>query len=202
MTNEEFYTNILGLSDQRLIQELAEETNKVYFKAGQIIFSGGEICNDIFFLEEGLIRGVILDIQGRDITDCLIFRCGETLLASFDKLEKDIPATYSVEVLEDSSFFRIPMEKVIELKEKYAEVIQLYNQMLIESLEEHREIKLALYQFTAVDRYLWFLRKYPSLINRIPYKQIASYLGMTPVTLSRIRRNLRDSQGECDIKPT
>ena len=202
MTNEEFYTNILGLSDQRLIQELAEETNKVYFKAGQIIFSVGEICNDIFFLEEGLIRGVILDIQGRDITDCLIFRCGETLLASFDKLEKDIPATYSVEVLEDSSFFRIPMEKVIELKEKYAEVIQLYNQMLIESLEEHREIKLALYQFTAVDRYLWFLRKYPSLINRIPYKQIASYLGMTPVTLSRIRRNLRDSQGECDIKPT
>ena len=202
MTNEEFYTNILGLSDQRLIQELAVETNKVYFKAGQIIFSVGEICNDIFFLEEGLIRGVILDIQGRDITDCLIFRCGETLLASFDKLEKDIPATYSVEVLEDSSFFRIPMEKVIELKEKYAEVIQLYNQMLIESLEEHREIKLALYQFTAVDRYLWFLRKYPSLINRIPYKQIASYLGMTPVTLSRIRRNLRDSQGGCDIKST
>lgn len=192
MTSEEFYRDILGLKNEELLREMSSATYKVSFKAGQIMFVVGEICNYVDFLEEGLIRGVILDVKGKDITDCFAFRYGETILASFDRLEMNVPSSYTVEVLEDSTFFRIPMETVIELKEKYFELTLLYNRMLLKSLEEHRATKLALHQLPAVDRYLWFLKEYPDLINRVQHKQIASFLSMTPVTLSRIRKNLRN----------
>lgn len=185
------YKDILGLENETLVQELATVTQRKCFKEGELLFHTGEISNYIYFLEHGVVRGVLLDVDGKDITDCLVFRCGEAVMASFDRLELDIPSSYSVEVLEDSCFFCVPMEKIVELKQKYFDVAVLHNQLLIAALEEHRETKLALYQFSAVERYQWFLKKYPDLINRIHNKQIASFLGMTPVTLSRLRRNLR-----------
>lgn len=194
MTIAEFYNNILAIKEEALAQQLMAATQEEFFKAGDLIFHAGDISNYIYFLEYGVIRGYMLDANGNDITDCFAYRCGEACMASFDRLELDIPSPYTLEVLEDSKFFRIPMETVIALQQKYIEVTLLYNQQLIASLEEHWGAKLALSQLSATERYQWFLQKYPDLIHRIRDKHIASFLRMTPVTLSRLRRTLREEQ--------
>ena len=56
----------------------------------------------------------------------------------------------------------------------------------------HWEIKTITTQHTAIERYQWFLKAYPGLIDHVSNKHIASFLGMTPVTLSRLRRAIRE----------
>lgn len=59
-------------------------------------------------------------------------------------------------------------------------------------MKSHWELKRVLNSCTAVQRYQWFLEEYPGLIDRVSNKYIASFLGMTPVTLSWLRRTLRE----------
>ena len=66
---------------------------------------------------------------------------------------------------------------------------------LLESLSHHVEVKKMLYQYTAAQKYAWFLEKYPGLDEVIGDKYIASFLGVTPVTLSRSRKALGGTKG-------
>lgn len=194
MTSAEFYHNILAIETEALAQQLAAATQEEFFKTGDLLLRAGDISNYIYFLEHGVIRGYLLNANGNDVTDCFVYRCGEACMASFDRLEMDIPSLCTLEVLEDSKCFRVPMETVIALQQKYPEVTLLYNRQLISSLEKHWGAKLALCQLSATERYQWFLETYPDLIHRIRDKHIASFLNITPVTLSRLRRTLRDKQ--------
>ena len=75
----------------------------------------------------------------------------------------------------------------------------MYNSMLtpqgriqLEALKKQWEIKSAMYQYDAKERYLWFLDYYPGVIERISNKYVAAFLGISPVTLSRLRRSIRE----------
>jgi len=73
----------------------------------------------------------------------------------------------------------------------------LYNRVLIAAiaaLDEHWRMKQVLHQYTALQRYQWFLETYPGLVDRVSNKNIASFLGMSPVTLSRLRRTMREQR--------
>lgn len=202
MTELEFYTNVFELQNKDLCRKLADATEHVEMPSGEILFQKGEVLNYIYFLESGVCRATFLSYEDKDITDCLIYRTGEAIMTSFDRLEMDIAAPYTVEVIQDSSFFCIPMERVIELMYEYTtDVLMLYNRILIQSLEEHREAKLVLYQYSATERYQWFLKKYPGLIGKVQEKHIASFLGMTPVSLSRLKKGLRETDEKIE-KPS
>ena len=141
------------------------------------------------------IEATILDINGKDVTDFFSFCCGSTVMP-FCQLELDNPFPMTIEVLEDSQFFCIAISDLIELQYKYVEVMMLYNRLLIKALNEHWKLKQILNSYTAVQRYQWFLEEYPGLIGKVSNKYIASFLGMTTVTLSRLRRTLREKQNE------
>lgn len=86
--------------------------------------------------------------------------------------------------------------KVVEIKlsdmkdriGKYKELLTLYNELLYKSLESHWKLKEIRYRMSAIERYNWFLEVYPNLNNYIRDKDIASFLGMSPVTLCRIKK--------------
>lgn len=151
----------------------------------------GEVQNEVYFLETGIARGYFLDVNGKDVTDCFGFRCG-TAAVSFSQLELNVPSPMSIEMLEEGNFFCVPISVVIRLQKQYEEVRMLYNHLLIDAMKEHWELKHILNSYTALQRYQWFLEKYPGLIDKVSNKYIASFLGMTPVTLSRLRRTLRE----------
>ena len=90
-------------------------------KKGEFIVRIGEVLNEIYFLENGITRGYLLDVNGKDVTDCFSFCCGAPVMP-FCQMELNIPSPLTLEVLENSVFFYIPISAVSELQEKYQEI--------------------------------------------------------------------------------
>lgn len=193
ITAYDFYTNIYHLKNKELIRELMKVTESRYLKKGDHIVRAGEVKNDIYFMETGMVRGYYFDINGKEITDCFRFRCGD-VVTSISRLELDVPSLLSLEMLEDGMFFCVPMSVVIGLQVRYPEILMLYSQILVSALDEHWKLKQAFVQYNADQRYRWFQQEYPGLIDLVSNKYIASFLGMTPVTLSRLRRVIKEEQ--------
>ena len=168
-------------------------TERRYLKKGEVVIRAGEIKDMICFLENGILRGYFLDVNGKEVTDCFGFRCGTPAMA-FCQLELGVPSPLTIEMLEAGSFFCAPISAVLELREQYSEIVELYNRFLISALNEHWKLKQVLVQYSAIQRYQWFMKEYPGLIDRVSNKHIASFLGMTPVTLSRLRRVIKGEQ--------
>lgn len=127
------------------------------------------------------------------MTDCFSFGCGSTAMP-VGQLEPAVVAPMTIEVVEDAKVFCIPISAVTELQKVYPEVTRLYNRLLSRALQEHWRLKQIMNSYTAVQKYQWFLKEYPGLIGKVSNKYIASFLGMTPVTLSRLRKTLRAEQ--------
>ena len=105
-----------------------------------------------------------------------------------------IPAPISMEALTDCAVLCIPIEDILRFQKKYFKEITLLELRLInDSWNLHLELKRVNCQYTVMQRYQWFLNKYPNLIDEINNKYIASFLNMTPVTLSRLRRELKEN---------
>lgn len=192
-----FYQDILGISDEKLLRLLCDATDIRHFAKGELLISVGEHQTDMLFLRNGVVRGFYFDAEGRDITDCLITKSGLSIMSCFDVNQAF--ALVNVETLVETDMFRLPITTVKELLEIYPELIRVYNRLLIQYLHSYWEVKGIVSQKSAADCYQWFLRAYPGLIDQISNKHIASFLGMTPVTLSRLRRVVRENDDEGSI---
>lgn len=184
-----FFARLLSTENEALIQELITCTTVHEYKKGDILIQAGEAVSKVDFLLTGIYRGYFIDSNGRDITDCFAYKTGSPLLPS---TELNIPAIISIQAITAGSVVSISIDTVRNLLQKYPEVGQLYIRLLSESAQEHWKIKNAIYQYTALQRYEWFQDNYPGLVQKVSNRYIASYLNITPVTLSRIRANLRD----------
>ena len=188
MEIQNFYTETLKISDTQLVQTLAENSQIKVIKKGHMLQYIGSISTELYFLMKGLLRGFLLDAKGREVTDCFVYEHGTPVVSSIDL---GAPSLICIEALEDSELISIPFSVVLPLIGSNLELITLYNRLLSHSLKMHWENKTVLAQCTAVERYQWFLKNYPGLIDRINHRYIASFLGMTPVSLSRTRQILR-----------
>lgn len=191
MERRKFFRELLGLTDEALVHRLAEVSEIRQLKKGWVLYREGERPTRLTFLMQGLLRGYFLDAGGRDITDCFTFRPGGPAVACIALGE---PSSISIEALADSLVLELPMEEVLLLLEEYPQQLyRLYTQLLLEALRRHWEVKVVMYQYNAMERYQWFLRAYPGLNEQVSGRHIASFLGMTQVTLSRLRRTLREA---------
>ena len=96
-------------------------------------------------------------------------------------------AIVTIEALTDGELLCIPIETVKTLLKENIFLMQIYNKLLADVMEKHWEIKNILHKQTAKERYQWFLTAYPGLIDKVTHRYIASFLEMSPVTLSRLR---------------
>ncbi len=135
------------------------------------------------FLMDGVFRGFLADANGKDITDCLVFQAGMPLTPGPDM---ESPAQISIEALERSRALCIPISQINRMMAEYGQIGEIYQKFLQVTMQMHWELKQISYQYTAMQRYEWFLQHYPGMIDRIGHKYIASFLNMTPVTLSRL----------------
>lgn len=180
-----FYQQVFGIADMELVEKLVFVTELRSLKKRDILIQEGQVLTDVPFVISGIFRGFFLDENGRDITDCFAFRYGESAMAAFD-LNASF-AMLSIEALTDSEILCVPIESIRELLEENIFLLQIYNRFLANALERHWEIKNILHKQTAKERYQWFLTAYPGLIDKVTHRYIASFLEMSPVTLSRLR---------------
>ncbi|KGF53125.1 Crp/Fnr family transcriptional regulator [Prevotella amnii] len=154
------------------------------FAKGQMILKEGEVCKNIYYIEQGLIRQFYFK-KGKQITEHL----GEdhTIFMCIESLFKEEPTSLQVEALEPTIIYAIPKFRLEQVALHNVNIQILYRKILEESLITS-QIHADLVRFeTAQDRYKRFCKLCPQVILRAPLVYIASYLQMTPETLSRVR---------------
>lgn len=154
------------------------------FNKGEMILRDGEVCENIYYLEQGLIRQFYYK-NGKELTEHL----GEdhTIFMCIESLFREEPTKLQIEALEPSFVYALPKAKLEEVAMHNVNIQILYRKILEESLilsQEHAD----LVRFeTASDRYQRMCKRWPQVVLRAPLVYIASYLQMTPETLSRVR---------------
>ena len=188
---EKFYREIMQVDDSSLVRALAEMSDILYLEKGELFIHQGDKQEDFLFLVSGVFRGFYLDMNGKEITDCFGVKPGTPAMsASISNTVSPI----SIEAATECVLVRVPGWKLLPLMESNALLLKIYNEILQAAIQIHWELKLVVSQRTALERYQWFLKKYPGLIDRISNKHIATYLGMSPVTFSRIRGTMRERE--------
>lgn len=180
-----------ALNEEQLRRALAHATFASY-KKGESLVEAGDIQTQLPILFQGVFRGYALDPEGRDITDRFFFRRGSVLMGS---CTLGRPSPICIEAAAPSQCLMISTEVISRLLEEDAAYLRQYNLLLVEAAEEQWRGKMALLCLTAMERYERFLQDYPGLISTVCNRDIASFLGMTPVTLSRLRRKKREALG-------
>lgn len=154
------------------------------FAKGQMILSEGEICKHVYYIERGLIRQFYFK-NGKQITEHLgedrsIFMCIESLF-------REEPTKLQVEAIEPTWVYVLPKQKLEQVALHNVNIQILYRKILEESLITS-QVHADLVRFeTAQARYKRMCKLSPQVILRAPLVYIASYLQMTPETLSRVR---------------
>lgn len=151
---------------------------------GQMIINEGQVCDSIYYIERGLIRQFYFK-NGKQITEHL----GEdhTIFMCIESLFREEPTKLQVEAIEPTIVYAIPKQKLEQVALHNVNIQILYRKILEESLIIS-QVHADLIRFeTAQARYKRMCKLNPQVILRAPLVYIASYLQMTPETLSRVR---------------
>jgi CRP-like cAMP-binding protein len=157
-------------------------------KAGEYFIREGEIPHKIAFLGSGLFRYVYISIKGQEFTKGIIPE--NRFLSSYSAMISQTPSYFFIEALEDSEILEISYQKWLSLVESDVFWIRflLKNIEIGFSIKEKRERDLLL--LDAETRYRNFLIEFPGMQERVKQNIIASYLGIQPESLSRIRKKI------------
>ena len=142
-----------------------------------------------YVLLDGALRSWLLDREGNEITDDLIFRRGQAF-TDYSAL-RETESMVTIEALGPTRVLAFPQNLTREYCLKDPALATSYIDAIREMYLRIWEHRNAIITLDARGRYLWFLERFPGLIDRIYHKHIASFLGMTPVSLSRIRGQIR-----------
>ncbi len=154
------------------------------FNKNQLILKEGEICENIYYINQGLIRQFYFK-NGKEVTEHL----GEnrTIFMCIESLFKEEPTKLQVEAIEPSFIYALPKKDLESVALHNVNIQILYRKILEESLILS-QVHADLVRFeTAQDRYKKMCKLMPQVVLRAPLLYIASYLQMTPETLSRVR---------------
>lgn len=154
------------------------------FSKGEMILNEGEVCENIYYIDRGLIRQFYFK-NGKQITEHL----GEdqTIFMCIESLFREEPTKLQVEAIEPSIVYALPKQRLEQVALHNVNIQILYRKILEESLIIS-QVHADLVRFeTAQDRYKKMCKLNPQVILRAPLVYIASYLQMTPETLSRVR---------------
>ena len=156
----------------------------VKYGKGEMILSEGEVCRGISYIEKGLVRQ-FYNKNGKEVTEHL--GVDNTIFMCIESLFKEEPTRLQVEALEATLVYILPKSKLEAAAIRNVNIQMLYRKILEESLIQS-QVHADLMRFeTAPNKYKRLCELSPQVVLRAPLTYIASYLQMTPETLSRIR---------------
>lgn len=156
----------------------------VKYGKGEMILAEGEVCRGISYIEKGLVRQ-FYNKNGKEVTEHL--GIDHTIFMCIESLFKEEPSRLQVEALEATLVYILPKSKLEAAAIRNVNIQMLYRKILEESLIQS-QVHADLMRFeTAPNKYKRLCELSPQVVLRAPLTYIASYLQMTPETLSRIR---------------
>lgn len=170
--------------DDESLQEFASLLIRREMHKGETLLAEGQVARDMLFVEQGLIRQYYYK-NGVDITEH--FSCEWDIVYCFESMVMYSPTTLMIEALENGCVYCISYDELMQLCQRSQPVMALYCRLLEDGLlESLRKCDVQRFE-NARERYENFVRQYPEAARRASGKHIASYLLMTPESLSRVR---------------
>lgn len=155
---------------------------------GTLLLHQGEICTFGCKVITGCLKSYLVDENGKE--HIMQFAPEGWLITELNSLLNGVPSSITIEAIEDSEVYWIQGKKTDVWdhapREELLEQINLLTRNIIAANKRTR----MLLSSTSEERYIDFIQTYPSLANRLPLKQIAAYIGITPEYLSEIRRKV------------
>ncbi|MCS4305400.1 CRP-like cAMP-binding protein [Chryseobacterium sp. BIGb0232] len=190
MNNSEFLKEIntyYPLSE-KTTAALMDICSEEHFQKNELLLESGNMARYYYFIKSGLIGYYMTDEAGSSIYK--IFFEENSFVASTAAIIKNVPSDFSIIALEDCSVIKYPVKMYRELLEQYHDLALFHIRYLEKNWVVKKEpLEVSLKFETAKQRYLLLLEN-KSLYNRLKQHHIASYLGITPTQLSRIKKEI------------
>lgn len=157
-------------------------------KRKQYLLKENEVCRHSIFVTEGCLRGYTLDKNGYE--HILQFAPKNWWIADMYSMLSGQPGDLYIDVLEDSEILLLHVEDREKLMQELPKFERFFRIILEKSLITFRQRLMENLGLPALERYLLFCKRYPTLIERLPQKQVAAYIGVTPEFLSKMRADM------------
>jgi CRP-like cAMP-binding protein len=161
-------------------------------KKGEYFIKEGQYAKEIAFLETGIVRAFYINKKGQEYNKH--FFVAPSIIGSYasliSKQENEVPQ----QALTDCKIWKAPFDQIEELSKNNSEIEHL-RRVIAENIflkHEKKEIEMAL--LDASERYLIFKQQFPDVERQIPQYHIASYLGVSPTQLSRVKRKIHEEK--------
>ncbi len=177
----EKYLPLNPTEQEVLVSRLTERK----IKRRQYILQEGDICKSFTYVVEGCFKMYGVDNSGKEYN--LAFTAENDWVSDIDSLHKERPSKLFIEAIEPSTILQIAKGDLWYLFTHYPVFDRNFRVIIEDKYIELQNRLLQTFSTTAYERYEHFLEQYPNLSNRLPNTQIASYLGITPEFLSKIR---------------
>ncbi|MBN1305578.1 MAG: Crp/Fnr family transcriptional regulator [Anaerolineales bacterium] len=193
---EELKASLYALADipegewLHLLQQISERR----FEKSQYLLQAGDVAENFYFIHQGLVRFFYSTVDGKEFNKH--FAMEGQMAGSFQSLVLNAPCGFFIQALEPTKTIVLPNPSLKEYYSRHPcwERIGRKHAEMMFLVKENREKELLLDSLET--RYHSFMNEYPGLADRIPQYHIASFLGVTDVALSRVRRKISASSGK------
>lgn len=158
------------------------------YKKKEFLLQGGDICHFTGFINKGCIKNYILDDKGHEFI--MYFSIEDWWVGDISSFYEQKPGYLFIETIEDTELVSLDFhsnEKLLNEIPKFERFFRILIQRSMTTLQQRFFNTLAK---PAEDRYLEFIKKYPQIVQRVPQQLIASYIGVTPEFLSKVRHKI------------
>jgi len=188
--NIDFFQSIYKhhLINKEELQEIIGVHEKVNFTKGSFFLESGKVANEYYLIEEGLCRAYVHDYNGNEITTD--FYSVNDLLIEVSSLFQRIPSKENIIALTDGTAWKIEFNKFQELFHRIESFREWGRAWMSEQLFCYKQRQIEMITKNATERYKSLLVDKPEILQHAPVKHIASYLGITDTSLSRIRKEI------------
>lgn len=168
---------------------LCDTFQERFVPEGQLLHMPGKVCRELYFISSGVLRILSQNDNGQEVTHNFLKenQCC-TILRSFNE---QVPADESIMAACDATVLIMPKQVLTEVYKKLPYLQEILNQTITQVLLDKVNTRNSSLGLDAAARYQQFIERQHDIATRVSLNDIASYLGITPQSLSRIRKNIR-----------
>lgn len=154
----------------------------------EFLLREGEVCNSTYFVEKGLLRMYSIDKNGKE--HIIQFAPEKWLISDRSSLYFSEKSKYYIEAVEESEILLLKNDFFANINLEFPNTVENNDMLLQKHIRNLQNRVNSLLSDTAEERYMSFIKMYPDILLRVPQWMVASYLGITPESLSRVRKEL------------
>lgn len=170
-------------------QELfLSKTETLHYKAKTILLSDGEVCKNSYFVNSGVLRS--FNINDHIVEHVMSFACQGWWISDMYSLISQKPGNLFIEVIEDAEVVLLSKENQEQLYHDIPKLERFFRILTENALVANQQRIMDNLSLSAEERFEKFCKKHPTLIQQVPQKQIASYIGVTPEFFSKMKSKM------------